>query len=354
MRDFLCSPQKPLMRFSTFILDHLVDALILFVVSLGVGGVLKVLGVSFDGIILIESTILCGAFLILILEYTRRRSFYRKLEELVDNLDQRYYAATLLDEPLFLEGICSYQALRVLGKAACDDLAAYRAQSQSYREYVELWIHEVKTPIAAAELMCANLTGEDASKLKNELSRIEEYVEQALYYARSTSLAHDYAIREVALAEVVRKTCRRYARLLIENKVQPHIILNDNLMVFTDSKWLIFILGQIVSNAAKYKATTLYFSVKEEKHKTAAGSTVLEIADNGCGIAPCDVPRVFDQGFTGINGRMCGSSTGMGLYLVASMCEQMGLGITLASEQGVGTRVMIAFPHDRRLSSLHT
>ena len=212
---------------------------------------------------------------------------------------------------------------------------------------MELWIHEIKTPIAAANLMAADLHGPVATKLKGELDRIESQVEQALYYARSTSLAKDYAIRETALADAVRAACRKNARYLIESGVSVEVGLADDETVFADATWLSFIVGQVLANAAKYGASCVRFSSRTEGEGGAA-RTVLAMADDGCGIPAADVPRVFERGFTGTNGRAQGSSTGMGLYLAAVMCEKMGLGLGIASEEGTGTRVMIAFPHDRR------
>ena len=178
-------------------------------------------------------------------------------------------------------------------------------------------------------------------------------MEQALFYARSTSLVQDYSLRSVGLAACVREACKKNARYLIERGSVPAVEVADDEAVFADAKWLAFVIGQIVVNAAKYGARTIRFSARVEG-RGAAGRTVLEIADDGCGIPAADVPRVFDRGFTGENGRAQGSSTGMGLYLVAQLCEKMGLGVGLASEEGAGTRVMIAFPHDRRALDLRS
>ena len=217
---------------------------------------------------------------------------------------------------------------------------------------IELWIHEIKTPIAAAHLMTADLHGGVASKLKAELDRIESYVEQALYYARSTSLARDYAIRELSLADAVRTACKKNARYLIERGTTPSIEVGDGVTVFADASWLSFALGQVLVNAAKYGATSVRFTVREEGAGTSAARTVLEIADDGPGIPAADVPRVFERGFTGQVGRAHGSATGMGLYLVASLCASMGLHVGLASEEGTGTRVILTFPHDRTRKEL--
>ena len=118
--------------------------------------------------------------------------------------------------------------------------------------------------------------------------------------------------------------------------------------MLADEPWLVFMLSQVISNAAKYGARTVTFTAREEEPETPRGRTVLEVRDDGCGIPAADVPRVFDRGFTGSAGRAQGSATGMGLYLVAVMCAQMGLGVGIASEEGTGTRVIFTFPHDRR------
>ena len=212
--------------------------------------------------------------------------------------------------------------------------------------------------------MASGLHGPQAARIKGELDRIEGYVEQALYYARSTSLVQDYAIRETSLAEAVRErelaeqlgvgrnsvreALRKHARFLIERGVAPTVDVDEDVRVFADVKWLAFVIGQLVANAGKYGASTLRFSVREEGAGTSDARTVLEVADDGWGVPAGDVPRVFERAFTGENGRRAGSSTGMGLYLVAELCAKMGLAVALASEEGKGTRVLLAFPHDRR------
>ena len=326
------------MSLAAFLRDRAAQVALLVACVLGVGGMLAVLNVGADAVALVSCFVLvCGA-LALGLAYARRRAFYCELERLVADLDRTYYASELVEEPGFLEGRLAHQALEAVGKAAADDVAAHAKRAESYRDYVELWIHEVKTPIAAAGLMAASLHGPQGAKLKGELARIEDYVEQALFYARSTSLVQDYAIREVVLVETVREVCRKHARLLIERGVSPAIEVPEDVVVLADAKWLAFAVGQIVANAAKYGASEVRFSTRIEGAGTAAERTVLEVADDGCGIPAADVPRVFDRGFTGANGRAGGSSTGMGLYLVAVMCERMGLGVGLAAEEGTGTR----------------
>lgn len=284
----------------------------------------------------------------LVIEYRRRAAFYRELEDLLSSEARAYQITSLIDEPAFLEGREAYAALDALSRETAAELASRREEVAAYRDYVELWVHEIKTPIAAAKLMLATMHGEQASKLKGELERIEGQVESALYYARSSSLSNDYFIRSVSLAETCQDACKRNARFLIEHGATPRIEVSSGTEVLADATWLAFVIGQVVVNAAKYGAREIRFSAEERDAGTSSHRTVLEIADDGAGIAAADVPRVFDRGFTGENGRAQGSSTGMGLYLAAEMCERMGLAIAIASEEGKGTRVMIAFPHDRR------
>lgn len=339
------------MGLSAYLKDRAAAIALAAVCAAAMGGMFLVLGAGTDAALLAVGIVAACTACALALGYARRRRFYRELAQITQDLDRTYFAASLVGEPDFLEGRLAYRALEAVGKAAADDVAAHRQQAEAYRDYVELWIHEIKTPIAAATLMAAGLHGPESAKLKGELARIEGYVEQALFYARSTSLAQDYAIREVELAAAAREAVKKNARFLIEHGTVPSFELPGELKVLADEKWLVFIIGQIVVNAAKYGASQVAFTARGEGEGPAA-ATVLEIVDDGCGIPSADVPRVFDRGFTGANGRAQGSSTGMGLYLVATLCAKMGLGVGLASEEGTGTRVMLTFPHDRRRMDL--
>lgn len=320
----------------------------------GVAGMQAVLGVGAQAVFLTAALVAaCGACA-LAAGYVRRARFYRELDALVRQDVGAGDLAALLEEPGFLEGRLAWRAIDAQGRLAADEMGVYKRAMAEYRDYVELWIHEIKTPIAAANLMAADLHGPVAARLKGELDRIEAQVEQALYYARSTSLAKDYAIRETPLAAAVRAACRKNARYLIECGVALQMDVPEEATVFADEPWLVFVVGQVVVNAAKYGAKNVRFSACEEGVGTVSSRTVLSVADDGCGIPAADVPRVFERGFTGANGRARGSSTGMGLYLAAVMCEKMGLGLGIASEEGTGTRVMLSFPHDRRRMDLQT
>ncbi|WP_139653172.1 sensor histidine kinase [Raoultibacter phocaeensis] len=339
------------MKVSEYLADRAVELAVQVLVIVLVSWMLAVLDVGVAAIVFLAGILSASLVFSIVYGYVRRRRFYDELESVVAALAERsesFLAAELLGRPSFLEGRIAYDALGVAGKSMNDEVARYRALADSYREYVETWIHEIKTPIAAAKLMASGLHGVQADKIKAEIGRVEGYVEQALYYARSTSLQKDYSIRETGLAACVRESVKKNAQLLIGAGVGVSVDIDDAATVFADAKWLQFVIGQVLANSARYDATTFTASARIEGEGTVHARTVLELADDGCGIAAADIDSVFEKGFTGQNGRTHGSSTGMGLYLCSVMCAEMGLGLGIASEEGKGTRVMIAFPHDRR------
>ena len=233
-----------------------------------------------------------------------------------------------------------------------DRIATARRLQREYREYVETWVHEIKTPIAAARLVARNNPSPATESMDAELDQIEGYVEQALYYSRGTSLDRDFQIRQVALAEVVRDALRHKARTLIGARVTPELEGLD-LTVRADPKWLSFVIGQVLVNSAKYRSEKdgrgrVRITATRRETGLDAWETVLAIADDGVGMPASDVGRAFDKGFTGENGRRFARSTGMGLYLVRELCEKMGVRAALESEEGSGTTVYLSFPDSDR------
>lgn len=282
--------------------------------------------------------------------YLRKRSFYRQLTEaaLALSADGRaQLVGEVIDEPTFPEGRAAYESIALMGKSMSDRIAASERKEGAYREFIEAWIHEVKSPIAVLRLVVAGAHDTQAEKVRREADRIEGYVEQALYYARSTSLEKDSAIREIGLGGLARDAVKKNATFLIERNVAPRISISEGMTVLADEKWLKFILGQLLVNAAKYGARSIEVTAVDEG-ESSAGRTVLSIEDDGFGISESDALHVFEKGFVGENGRKVGSSTGIGLYLCSSMCAKMGIGISLSSAVGMGTSIRLSFPHDRR------
>ena len=336
------------MSFGAYIADRLVP-LVVGVVALAFAAlVMSVYGLDPAAVAFVCAVLVLAAAIALLLDWLHRRAFYQRLTDMLDSLDEEYLATELVERPDFLEGELFYDALERESKAMRDRIASARRRSREYREYVETWVHEIKTPIAAAHLIAKNNPSPEVDALDAEVDAIEGYVEQALYYSRGTSLDRDFQIREVLLADVVRDALRHKARTLIGAHVVPDLGELD-LTVRADPKWLSFVIGQVLVNAAKYRSEKdgsgcVRISANRRETGLDSWETVLSIADDGVGIPAADVGRVFDKGFTGENGRRFARSTGMGLYLVRELCDKMGISTWLESEENVGTTVYLAFP----------
>lgn len=310
--------------------------------------VMVVYGLDAAAVGFVCAVLVIAAAVALVLDWLHRHAFYRSLAETLEALDDTYLATELVERPGFAEGALFFDALDRESKAMRDRVAAERRRQREYREYVETWVHEVKTPIAAARLIAKNNPSAAMDAVDAEVDAIEGYVEQALYYSRGTSLDRDFQVREVVLADVVHDALRRKARTLIGARVVPELGGLD-FTVRADPKWLSFVIGQVLVNSAKYRRPGEgegHVRVFAERRETGldAWETVLSIEDDGVGIPASDVGRVFDKGFTGENGRRFARSTGMGLYLVRQLCEKMGLTAWASSEEGVGTTVCLGFP----------
>ena len=200
------------------------------------------------------------------------------------------------------------------------------------REYYTRWSHQIKTPIAAMELLLQEEPA-DVRALKRELLKTSQYVEMALGYVRLDSGTKDLVIAQYPLDEIVRKSIRKYAGQFIRRRIRL-IYEGTDQIVLTDEKWLSFIIEQLLSNAVKYTLKgTVTIIVSEEKKLT--------VTDTGMGIAPEDLPRIFEKGYTGYNGRMERKSTGIGLYLSQMAAKKLGHQITVESKLGEGSSFTI-------------
>ena len=226
-----------------------------------------------------------------------------------------------------------YQELLAILRRQCRALSAESAESrQNMVDYYTLWAHQIKTPIAAMKLLCQEDDSGRGREMTAELLRVEQYVEMVLHYLRLESESTDYVIRETEIDPLLRQAARRYAPLFIRSRVALQLE-ETGLCVLTDGKWLGFVVEQLLSNAVKYApggTVRIY----------AEGETLC-IADNGIGIAPEDLPRVFERGYTGKNGRLERRSTGIGLFLCREVCRRLGHGITVASRPGEGAEVRL-------------
>lgn len=329
------------MRFWDYIKDRIGTIVALAVANAFIVVFLDVVGIGRAVLIFISLVIWVAFIGGSVPDYLRRRRFYVDLLNRFDGLDQKYLISEMLDNPYFYDGEVFCKILAETNKSMNDEIQKYHLKVRDYREYIETWVHEIKTPIATCSLLCDNSLQVSSKEVRCQLENIEKFVEQALYYSRSASVEKDYMIKRYNLKELIASAVKKSARILISQ----HIAIDmENLDcdVFTDSKWTEFILGQILQNSTKYMEKPekkIIFSAIETKT-----SVILSIADNGIGISEKDISRVFEKGFTGENGRKYAKSTGIGLYLCRSLCMQMGMNITLASEQGKGTTVKLIFP----------
>jgi len=332
------------MKLSSFLKDKILFLLAQSFIIVFLVLMLDVYRISLYAIILICMTIVIISFAALAYEYLIRSRYYNRLNKTLESMEQKQYIASLLEAPNFAEAEVLCEILKHVTKAMNDEIASYKISQDEYREYIETWIHEIKIPISCIDLICQNNRNDITKKISEETVRVDSYIEQALYYARSKNVASDYSIRRLSLDSLVKAAVKKHSKQLIGCGAQVKL---DNLdhTVYADEKWLDFIVGQIIANSIKYKkdALTLWFSASENQE-----NIILSIQDNGIGISESDLGRVFEKGFTGENGRAFAKSTGIGLYLCKELCNKMYLGLEAQSTVGNGTTIHIIFPKDRQ------
>ena len=281
--------------------------------------------------------------LAILVEYKRKKDYYDELIKNMEDLREKYLISEIIKTPNFIEGKILKEILQDTGKSMLENVNYYKNIQEDYKEYIELWIHEVKIPIAASKLMIQNNKNQITKSIDEELDKVENYTEQALFYARSNTVEKDYIINKTNLKEIVNGAILKNKTTLLNEKVSIELTNLKSEEVYTDSKWAVFIINQIIQNAIKYSKKEdkkIEISSKEKNEKV-----ILYIKDNGIGIKKGEITRVFEKGFTGENGRAIGQkSTGIGLYLCKKLCDKLGLGIELNSEKGEGTEVRIIFP----------
>jgi signal transduction histidine kinase len=282
-----------------------------------------------------------GTAIPLAYEYINKRNFYSNLIRIFDSLDRKNLIAELIESPSFMEGIILYDIIKGSNKAMLEEINKYKFLQEEYREYMELWVHEIKTPIASSRLIAQNNNSDASDSISEELEKIEAFVEQVLFYSRSNTVEKDYLIKEVNLKKLCYDLLKKNSKIFIQSKVGVEAE-NLDVTVLTDAKWVGFIINQILSNSVKYSdKESGRIRISAEKMEN---SILLHIEDNGSGIKASELPRIFEKGFTGSNGRKNERSTGMGLYICKKLCDKLGLSIRAYSEYGKGTTVTIIFP----------
>ncbi len=332
------------MKLSKYLKDHWYDFLLLFFFSFITLLIFFAFKVDMSAIVATSILYFITFFLILIIPYFRKRKFYSDLLSNIEVLDKSYLVLETLMKPDFYEGELLYQALYDINKSMNENVTLMEKHLQDFKEYIEMWIHEVKLPLATLMLFANNHKEQFDNRTKSQLKRLEDYVDQVLYYVRSENAEKDYLIKETDLTKVIKNIGLKNMDDLLENKID-YRVENVSVNVLTDSKWLEFILGQVINNSIKYKRNIkdsyIKISVLEEENRIK-----LIIEDNGIGIKKSDLKQVFQKSFTGENGRNVSKSTGMGLFIAKNMCEKLGHKIDIESKENEYTRVSITFAKD--------
>lgn len=328
---------------------YLKDKLYAIVLSAIAGGILLLIFFAFkvDREVIIAACLVLSvlAISLISIDYLRKMDFYKELFSNIEKLDKSYLVLETLIKPEFYDGELLYQALYEINKSMSENVNRIEDQWSDFKNYIEMWIHEVKIPLATLILINNNHKDKFDKKVQVQLKRLENYVDQVLYYARCENAEKDYLIKEIDLSKVIKNVGLKNMDDLLEYKID-YLVGDVDIKVLTDSKWLEFILGQVINNSIKYKRdgedAYIRISARDEQDKI-----ILIVEDNGIGIKDSDLKQVFDKTFTGENGRARGQSTGMGLFIAKSMCEKLGHKIEIESIQNEYTRVYITFSKDK-------
>ena len=256
----------------------------------------------------------------------RRHKFFEELHRRNTEL------ISALPEP---EGIVDsdyQQLISVLKEKIAEITAQTDSRIRDTVDYYTIWAHQIKTPIAAMRLTLQKEDVPEARRLASELSRIEQYVEMVLVFVRLGSDYSDYVFARQDIDEIIRSSVKKFASEFIDRRIRLEYDSVD-IQAVTDEKWFAFVVEQLLSNALKY--------TREGSIKIYSEGKVLYIKDTGIGIAPEDLPRVFDKGYTGCNGRTDRRASGLGLYLCRRICQNLGIDISISSTVGEGTTVRL-------------
>ena len=295
-------------------------------------------GSSIDTVVFIVVIWLLVFVIYMVVSCYGRKRYLNKLLDMTDQLEEAYLIADLMKEPERADDEVFYQILKLAEKSMLENISAVMQERRDYRDYIEQWVHEVKTPITAMKLLCENHKEPFTKELMRELEKTNRFTEQALYYARSEYTEKDYSVQEIRLFDVVHQAIADNKYLLLQNQVALETEESE-LTVYSDDKWLRFILDQLIVNAVKYswEHPVLHFYTKVQ-----GDQIFLFVEDHGIGICANDLPRIFEKGFTGQNGRIRQNAIGIGLYLCKRLCDKLGIGIAAQSGE-TGTTMILSF-----------
>ena len=282
-----------------------------------------------------------------IINYWKKNKYIKNIENIMDGLEEKYLISEVIKKPKREENLAYYKLLKRANKSMLENVTDVKNAQKDYKEHIESWVHEIKIPITSAKLLCENNKSEITNKIDEEIEEINNYVEQALFYARLDQVSNDFMIRKIKLADVIKNVLARNKKIMIQNNMKVELT-NTDVSAYSDEKWLEFILNQIIINSIKYKKennATIIIETTENKENVK-----LKIKDNGLGIKKSEIDRIFDKGFTGTNGRNQKKSTGIGLYLCKRLCEEIGMDMQAESIENEYTEMIITIPRNKKIN----
>ena len=272
------------------------------------------------------------SIILIIIDFVRFKGRCERLEGLKSQIS---FDIGNLPNPVSLYEKQYQELIRILYKNKMDILIQAEEKEKDRVDYITQWTHQIKTPISAMRLLLQAGNWEEKQDLEMELVKIEKYVESVLQYVRIDHMSNDIVLQRHPLDEIIKKAIRKNAKIFIHQKI--HLDFRETgITVLTDAKWLLFVIEQILSNALKYTkegTISIYLEGAPEDKRFV-------IRDTGIGISEEDLPRVFEKGFTGANGRLYSQSTGMGLYLAKQVMDKLSHRLSIQSKLGQGTKVI--------------
>ena len=266
---------------------------------------------------------------------TKRKSKHEKLQQLIRQPIP--VVKEKLPEPESLQENDYQEMVRRIIDKLGEEIQKYETKAYDMNDYYSTWVHQIKTPIASMKLTLQAIDSKDSRKLMRDLKSIEDYVDMVMSYLRLQSEHTDYIIEEQPIKKIVKDCARKCSTDFIEKKLSLSLNMEDD-MVLTDKKWITLVIDQLLSNCLKYtKEGGITIAFDKDSH-------TLKISDTGIGIDKTNLPRIFERGYTGFNGRGEAHSSGIGLYICKSVCDNLHIDIKCESEPGVGTSMFLTFP----------
>ena len=335
------------MKFTKYIKDKIYYILTFNIYIILISIYLKAMETEIPAILIviaISTIFFCAGFII---SYLKSNKYLKDIDKMMDNLTEKYLITEIMSKPNRAERLAYYRILKKANKSMLENISTIKQQQKDYKEYIESWVHEIKIPITSVKLLCENNKSDITAKIDEEIEEVNNFVEQALFYARMDQVSNDFMIKNINLNNVIRNVLARNKKIMIQNNMKVELN-NINTNCYTDEKWLEFIINQIIQNAIKYrkeKNANIVITIYENKE-----NVILNIKDNGIGIKTSEIDRIFDKGFTGTNGRNQKKSTGIGLYLCKRLCQEIGMEIKANSKENEFTEIKIIIPRNKKIN----